>query len=69
MMVHSKVNLYEGWNGGTHMTVHGKIHLYEGWNRSIQTGQTKDYKIGICCFPAKHATLRRKSRLVGSELG
>ena len=25
-------------------------------------GQTKDYKIGICCFSAKHAALRRKSR-------
>ena len=25
------------------------------------TGQTKDYKIGICCFSAKHAALRRKS--------
>ena len=24
--------------------------------------QTKDYKIGICCFSAKHATLRRKSK-------
>ena len=24
-------------------------------------GQTKDYKIGICCFSAKHATLRKKS--------
>ena len=23
-------------------------------------GQTKDYKIGICCFSAKHAALRRK---------
>ena len=23
-------------------------------------GQTKDYKIGICCFSVKHATLRRK---------
>ena len=23
--------------------------------------QTKDYKIGICCFSAKHPTLRRKS--------
>ena len=22
--------------------------------------QTKDYKIGICCFSAKHAALRRK---------
>jgi hypothetical protein len=26
------------------------------------SGQTKDYKIGICCFSAKHATLRRKTR-------
>jgi hypothetical protein len=33
------------------------------------SGQTKDYKIGICCFSAKHAALRRKSRLVGSESG
>ena len=24
-------------------------------------GQTKDDKIGICCFFAKHAALRRKS--------
>ena len=27
-----------------------------------RSGQTKDYKIGICCFSAKHATLRRKSK-------
>jgi len=27
-----------------------------------QLGQTKDCKIGICCFSAKHATLRRKSK-------
>jgi hypothetical protein len=26
-----------------------------------QSGQTKDYKIGICCFSAKHTELRRKS--------
>jgi hypothetical protein len=24
--------------------------------------QTKDCKIGICCFSAKHAALRRKSK-------
>jgi hypothetical protein len=34
-----------------------------------RSGQTKDYKIGICCFFAKHAALRKKSRLVGSESG
>ena len=27
-----------------------------------RSGQTKDYQIGICCFSAKHASLRRKSK-------
>ena len=27
-----------------------------------RSGQTKDYKIDICYFSAKHATLRRKSK-------
>jgi hypothetical protein len=27
-----------------------------------QEGQTKDYEIGICCFSAKHAALRKKSK-------
>ena len=27
-----------------------------------QSGQTKDYKIDICCFPGKHTTLRCKSK-------
>ena len=27
-----------------------------------RSGQTKDYKIGICCFYAKHVALRRKSK-------
>jgi hypothetical protein len=27
-----------------------------------RSGQTKDYKIGICCFSAKHGSLRRKSK-------
>ena len=27
-----------------------------------QSGQTKDYKIGICCFSSKHTMLRRKSK-------
>ena len=26
------------------------------------SGQTKDYKIGICCFSTKQAALRRKSK-------
>ena len=27
-----------------------------------QSGQTKDYRMRICCFSAKHAALRRKSK-------
>jgi hypothetical protein len=27
-----------------------------------RSGKTKDYKIGIRCFSAKHAVLRRKSK-------
>jgi hypothetical protein len=27
-----------------------------------RSGQTKDYKIGICCFSAKHTAVRRKSK-------
>jgi hypothetical protein len=27
-----------------------------------RSGQTKDYKIGICCFSTKHVALRRKSK-------
>jgi hypothetical protein len=26
------------------------------------SGQTKDYQIALCCFSAKHAALRRKSK-------
>jgi hypothetical protein len=35
-----------------------------------RSGKTKDYKIGICCFSAKYAALRRMSKtLVDSEPG
>jgi hypothetical protein len=27
-----------------------------------RSGQTKDYEIGICCFSARHAALRRKNK-------
>ena len=27
-----------------------------------RSGQNKDYKIGVCCFSAKQAALRRKSK-------
>jgi hypothetical protein len=28
----------------------------------LRSCQTKEYKIGICCFSAKNAALRRKSK-------
>ena len=28
----------------------------------LRSGKTKDYKMCMCCFSAKHATLRRKSK-------
>jgi hypothetical protein len=27
-----------------------------------RSGQTKDYKIGMCCFSAKHVAIRSKSK-------
>ena len=39
------------------LTSNAVDHRFEP--RSVQT---KDYKIGICCFSAKHAALRRKSK-------
>ena len=33
-----------------------------------QSGQTKDYKIGICCFSAKHVALRRKTETDRHEI-
>jgi hypothetical protein len=34
--------------------------VYRGFDP--RSGQTKDYKIGICCFSAKHVALKRKSK-------
>jgi hypothetical protein len=28
----------------------------------LRSGQTKDYKIGICCFSPKREAIRRKSK-------
>ena len=32
------------------------------WEFEPRSCQPKDYEIGNCCFTAKHATLRRKSK-------
>ena len=33
-----------------------------------RSGQTKDYKIGIFCFSAKHTALRRKTGRLGIRI-
>jgi hypothetical protein len=35
----------------------------------LRSGQTKDYKIGICCFSVKQAALRRENKdwLAGNQ--
>ena len=42
------------------VTVHPSSVIDRGFER--RSGQIKDFKIGICCFSAKHAALRRKSK-------
>jgi hypothetical protein len=42
-----------------------KLTVSSAIDRSFEprSDQTKDYKIGICCFSTKHAALRRKSKV------
>ena len=45
---------------GVRVSVLASSVVYRGFKP--RSGQTKDYKIGICCFSAKHAALSRKSK-------
>jgi hypothetical protein len=45
--------------GGVIVCVLASSAIYRGFEP--RSGQTKDYEIGICCFSAKHTSLRRKS--------
>ena len=45
---------------GVMVSVLASSAIDRGFDR--RSGQTKDYEIGICCFFAKHAVLRRKSK-------
>ena len=54
--------------GGVMVSVLASSEIDRGFEP--RSGQTTDYKIGICCFSAKHAALRKKKqRLVASESG
>jgi hypothetical protein len=46
--------------GGVMVSVFASSLVDRGFEPRL--GQTKDYKIGICCFFAKHAALRRKRK-------
>jgi hypothetical protein len=42
----------------------GSVHASSAVDRGFEprSGQTKDYRISSCCFSAKHAALRSKSK-------
>ena len=46
--------------GGVMVSVFTSSAVDRGFE--LRSGQTKDYTIGICCFSAKHAAIRRKSK-------
>ena len=46
--------------GGVMVSVLASSAVDRGFNPRL--GETKDYKISMCCFSAKHAALRRKSK-------
>jgi hypothetical protein len=46
--------------GGVMVNVSSSSAVYRGLE--FRSGQTKDNNIGMCCFSAKHAALRRKSK-------
>ena len=46
-------------NGGVMVSVLASSAVDRGFEH--QSGQTKDYKIGICCFYTKHVALRRRT--------
>ena len=56
--------------GGVMVSVLASSAAVDRWVRA-PVGQTKDFKIGICCFSAKHHEARsikeKEQGLVGSE--
>ena len=46
--------------GGVMVSVFASSAVDRGFEP--RSGQTKDYKIGICCFFVKHAALRSKKK-------
>jgi hypothetical protein len=46
--------------GGVIVNVLASSEVNRGFE--FRSGKTKDYKIGMCCFTAKHAAVRRTSK-------
>ena len=46
--------------GGVMVSVLDSSAINRGFE--LRSGQTKEYKIGTCCFSAKHTTLKRTSK-------
>ena len=51
--IHVNVQLHENFIGGIIVSVLASSAVDHGFE--FQSGQTKEYEIGICCFSAKHA--------------
>ena len=46
--------------GGVMVSVLDSSAINRGFE--LRSGQTKEYKIGICCFSAKHTSLKSTSK-------
>ena len=57
---HKKDNEQTYKNSGVMVSVLASSAVVRGFEPRL--GQTKDYKVGIYCFSAKHAALRRKRK-------
>ena len=55
-----KIKMVGNHIGGVMVSVLASSAVDRGFES--RSGQTKNYKIGICCFSDKHAALRRKSK-------
>ena len=60
LIYNEKYSTYLNRIGGVMVSVLASSVVDRGFEPRL--GQTKDYQIGICCFSAKHAALRRKSK-------
>ena len=58
--MHHHYHLHHNRIGGVMVSVVASRAVYRGFEP--RSGDTKDNEIGICCFSAKNAALRRKTK-------